>query len=98
MDHLIGRLFRFALKLVLAAFAIALGLSVLAAALIIMVLSVFKSVLTGKKPAPFVVFSRVQKYSPGGVWPGAAGREAQGVSAKAGDVVDVEVREIRNDK
>lgn len=98
MDNLIGSLFRFVLKLMLAAFAIVLGLSVLAAALIIMVLSVFKSLLTGKKPVPFVVFSRVRKFSAGTAWPGAAAREAQGVPAKAADVVDVEVREIRNDK
>ena len=98
MDNLVGRLFRFVLKLVLAAFAIVFALSVLAAALIVMILSVFKSILTGKKPAPTVVFSRFQKFSPGGVWPGAAGREAQGSTAKASDVVDVEVREVRDDK
>ena len=97
MDNLVGRLFRFVLKLVLAAFAIVLALSVLAAALIVMILSVFKSILTGKKPAPTVVFSRFQKFSSGGVWPGAA-RETQASNTKASDVVDVEVREVRDEK
>ena len=97
LDNFVGRLFRFVLKLVLAAFAIVFALSVLAAALIVMILSVFKSILTGKKPTPTVVFSRFQKFSPGGVWPGAA-RETQASNTKASDVVDVEVREVRDEK
>lgn len=98
MDNFVSHISRFILKLVLAAFAIVFGLSVMAAALIVMVLSIFKSLLTGKKPTPFVVFSRIQKFSPGGAWPGTPNRETQGGATKTGDVVDVEVREIRDKK
>lgn len=98
MDNFVSRVFRFFLKLVLAAFGIIFALSVLAAALIFMVFSVFTALLTGKKPAPSVVFSRFQKFSPGGAWPGSATRESKNKAAKPSDVVDVEVREVRDDK
>jgi hypothetical protein len=41
------------------------------------------------------VFGRFQRYSPQGMWPGGTGRDASNASA---DVVDVEVREVRDDK
>lgn len=98
MDNFVGRIFRFFLKLLLAAFGIVFALSVLAAALIFMVFSVVAALLTGKKPAPSVVFSRFQKFSPGGVWPRQATREGQNKAEKPSDIVDVEVREVRDDK
>ena len=90
MPTLVGRLFRFFLKLVLAVLGAIFALSLLAAALVVLALSLVKALLTGRKPAPAVVFSRFQRFSPGGVWPGAASRAPQG----KGDVVDVEVREV----
>lgn len=94
---MISKILRFFLKLVLGVFAAVFALSLLAAALIVVVLSVLKSLITGRKPAPAVVFGRFQRYSPQGMWPGGP---AQGNAAnpRAGDVVDVEVREVRDDK
>ena len=90
MPTLVGQIFRFFLKLVLAVLGAIFALSLLAAALVVLALSLVKALLTGRKPAPAVVFSRFQRFSPGGVWPGAAGRAPQG----KGEVVDVEVREV----
>jgi hypothetical protein len=87
---LVGRLFRFFLKLVLGILGAIFALSLLAAALAVLALSLVKALITGRKPAPAMVFSRFQRFSPGGVWPGAAGRAPEG----KGDVVDVEVREV----
>ena len=98
VTNFVSRFFRFALKLVLAAFGLVFVVSLLAAALIVVVFSLLKSLITGKKPAVSMTFNRFQQYLPKGMWPGAAGREAQNGSAKAGDVVDVEVREIRDEK
>jgi len=95
--RLISKILRFFLKLVLGLFAAVFALSLLAAALIVVVLSLLKSLVTGRKPAPAMVFGRFQRYSPQGMWPGGSGREA-GNAARAGDVVDVEVREVRDDK
>ena len=92
---LISRLLRFILKLVLGVFAAILAVSLLAAALIVVALSMLKALITGRKPAPAVIFSSFQRYSPQGMWPGAS-REQPGQAA--GDVVDVEVREVRDDK
>lgn len=91
---MISKILRFFLKLVLGIFAAVFALSLLAAALIVVVLSVLKSLITGRKPAPAVVFGRFQRYSPQGMWPGGP---AQGNAAnpRASDVVDVEVREVR---
>ena len=98
MTNFINRVFRFILKLVLAAFGLVFAVSLLAAALVVVVLSLLKALMTGKKPVILTTFNRFQQYSPKGIWPGAARRQTQNGSAKAGDVVDVEVREIRNDK
>ena len=94
---MISKILRFFLKLVLGVFAAVFALSLLAAALIVVLLSVLKSLITGRKPAPAVVFGRFQRYSSQGMWPGGP---AQGNAAnpRTGDVVDVEVREVKDDK
>ena len=94
---MISKILRFFLKLVLGVFAAVFAVSLLLAALIVVVLSILKSLITGRKPAPAVVFGRFQRYSPQGMWPGGP---AQGNAAnpRAGEVVDVEVREVRDDK
>jgi hypothetical protein len=94
---LISKILRFFLKLVLGIFAAVFALSLLAAALIVVVLSVLKSLITGRKPAPAVVFGRFQRYSPQGMWPGGPARGTT-ANPRATDVVDVEVREVRDDK
>ena len=91
MQNFISQLVRFAIKLILTVLGLVFAISLLAAALIVVLLSLLKSVLTGKKPAPVVVFSKFQKFAPGGMWPGSA--KAQ----NKGEVVDVEVREVRGD-
>ncbi len=89
MKNIISRLVRFVIKLILAVFGLVFAISLLLAALIVVVLSLLKSVITGKKPAPVMVFSRFQKFAPGGMWPGAA------MTKNSNDVVDVEVHEIQ---
>ncbi|WP_411879751.1 hypothetical protein [Polaromonas sp. YR568] len=94
---MISKILRFFLKLVLGLFAAVFAVSLLAAALIVVLLSLLKSLVTGRKPAPAMVFGRFQRYSPQGMWPGGAGRDT-GNAARVADVVDVEVREVRDDK
>lgn len=89
MQNLIGSLIRFAIKLFLTAFGLVMAVSLLLLALIVVVLSLLKAFMTGKKPAPVVVFSRFQKFAPGGMWPANARPEPKA------DVLDVEVREVK---
>ena len=97
MQNLIGRFIRFIIKLVLAAFGLVFAVSLLFAALVVMALSLLKSLITWKKPAPFVAFSQFRQFKRDtrGGWPSASKPMPQG------DVVDVEVREVKepaNDK
>lgn len=94
----VNKVFRFIFKLILAAFGLVFVVSLLAATVVIVVLSLLKALITGKKPPIAMIFSRFRSYSPKGVWPGRAGPESKNSPTKAGDVVDVEVREIRHDK
>jgi hypothetical protein len=94
---LISKILRFFLKLVLGLFAAVFAVSLLVAALIVVALSLLKSLVTGRKPAPAMVFGRFQRYSPQGMWPGGAS-QGNPANPRAGDVVDVEVREVRDDK
>ena len=98
MSSLFSRILRLVLTLVLAAFGLVFMVSLMAAALVVVVLALLKGLITGKKPAVSMTFNRFQRYAPKGRWPGAASRDVQNGAAKNGDVVDVEVREIRNDK
>lgn len=95
MPSFLSSFLRFALRLVLWVLAAVFALSLLAAALLVMSLGLLKALITGKKPQP-VVFGRFQKFSPDAFWPrtGAPGA----TPAREADVVDVEVREIREDK
>lgn len=91
MQNFINRLVRFVIKLILAAFGLVFAISLLLAALIVIVISLLKSLITGKKPAPVMMFSRFQKFAPGGMWPGAAKAQHKN------NVVDVQVREVPAD-
>lgn len=88
---LLSRVLRGVLKLVLVLAATVFVLSFLLAALVVVLLVSLWSLVTGRKPAPVVLFSRMreqsQRYTQG-VWPGRQGQPA-------GDVVDVEVTEVR---
>jgi len=89
MQNFISGLFRFIIKLVLAAFGLVLAVGLLLLALTVVVLSLLKGFITGKKPAPAAVFGRFQKFAPGSMWPGNTRAEPKA------DVVDVEVREVK---
>ena len=95
MPSFISRVLRFALRLILWVCAAVFAISLLAASLVLIALGLLKALITGKKPQP-MVFGRFQKVSPGAFWPGAGARGAAPV--READVVDVEVREIRDDK
>lgn len=97
MSNPVGLISRFILKLALGLFAAIFALSLLAAALVVLALSLVKALLTGRKPAPAAVFGRFQKFSPEGMWPMRPGRNGNTPNA-AGAVVDVEAREVRDDK
>lgn len=95
MPSFISRVLRFALRLVLWAFAAIFALSLLCAGLILLLLGLLRSLITGQKPKP-MVFGRFQRFSSQTMWPGGAARTA--TAAREADIVDVEVREIRDDK
>ena len=95
MSSFISRALRFVLRLVLWLFAAIFAFSLLCAALILLVLGLLKSLITWQKPKP-MVFGRFQRFSSKSVWPGA---KKQGAAApREAEIVDVEVREIRDDK
>lgn len=94
MSSFISQFLRFVLKLVLAAFGIVFALSLLAAALIFMVWRQLVGVITGRKPPPLMTFGKFQRFSPQDMWAASGGSQG----GKQGDVVDVEVREVRDDQ
>ncbi len=90
MQNIIQRLISGVFKVLLVAFGMVFAISLLLAALIVIVFSLLKSLVTGKKPAPLVVLRRFQQFAPSNVWPGTS--RAQ----DANDVVDVDVSELRD--
>ena len=90
LNRLLGGL----IKLVLVIAASVFVVSFLLAALVVVLAVSLWSLITGRKPAPMVMFGRMreqsQRYSQGmqGVWPG------QGRQQPMGDVVDVQATEV----
>lgn len=88
-----GRALRGVIRLALALAALVFVFSLLLASLVVVVGVSLWSLVTGRKPAPAVVFSRFrqtsQRYTQG-VWPSGTG----GVRRPMGDVVDVEATEV----
>jgi hypothetical protein len=88
-----GRVLRGVLRLVLALAALVFVFSLLLATLVVVVGVSLWALVTGRKPAPAVVFSRFrqtsQRYTQG-VWPSSTGD----VQRPMGDVVDVEATEV----
>lgn len=86
----LARVLRGILRLALVLAAVVFVVSFLLAALFIVLLVSLWSLITGRKPAPVVMFSRMreqsQRYAQG-VWPGRTARPA-------GDVVDVDATEV----
>ena len=97
MPNLVSRIFLFILKVVFGFFALLFAVSLLFAALVIFVLSMLASVVTGRKPVPAKMFSRFQQFSRPGMWPGNPPYKG-GQRTDAAQVVDVEVREIPETK
>ena len=97
MQNILNSLSRFLVKLVLAVFGLVFAVSFLLAALVGVVISLLKSLITWQKPAPFVFYSQFKQFRQGtrSSWPVAE------KSTRQGDVVDVEMREVKdsaNDK
>ena len=74
-----------------------IGIGLLLVALAVLVFSLLKALVTGRKPAAFVAFRRFQQFSRPGMRPGAPLRHPA-PGAASGQVVDVEVREIHDDR
>ena len=66
---LVAGFLRLVLKLFLASIALVFAVCLLVVGLIAVLFSLLKALLTWQKPAPWVVFRRVQKYSTRGQWP-----------------------------
>lgn len=88
----LGRVLRGVLKLVLGLALIVFVLSLLLAALVVVLGVSLWALVTGRKPAPVMVFNRFRQTSrryTEGVWPGRAG-----TGRPMDDVVDVQAREV----
>lgn len=94
LSNFLGRVINGLFKLVLLIAASVFVISFLLAALVVVVAVSLWSLITGRKPAPVVMFTRMreqsQRYTQG-VWPGQARQEPPG------DVVDVQATEVVDD-
>ena len=88
---------RFVLKVFLALIAMLFAACLLVVGLLAVAYTLLKALLTWQKPAPWVVFRRVQKYSARGQWPGNSYPQKDRQGAPNPDVVDVEVREVQQE-
>ena len=95
MSNLTGQIFRFILKLVFGLSAAIVAVGLLLIALILVALSLLRSLVTGRRPIPAMAFARFQKFSQRQTWPG--NRTFQRKPKTASDqVVDVEAHEIKD--
>ena len=92
MQNIINGLSRFTIKVVLTAFGLVFAASFLLAAMVAVVFSLLKSLITWQKPAPFVIYSQFKQYRQGNSkgWPNSI------KPMPTNEVVDVEVREIKD--
>ena len=94
LSDFVGRVLGGLIKLVLLLAASVFVVSFLLAALVVVLAVSLWSLITGRKPAPVVMFGRMreqsQRYSQG-MWPG------QGRQEPLGDVVDVQATEVVED-
>ena len=94
LSGFLSRLLGGLIKLVLVIAASVFVVSFLLAALVVVLVVSLWSLITGRKPAPMVMFGRMreqsQRYSQGmqGMWPN------QGRQQPMGDVVDVQATEV----
>ena len=95
MSNFIGLIFRFILKLVFGVCAAILAVGFLLIALTMIVLSLLKSLVTGRKSHPAMAFARFRQFSQQRTWPG--GSTFRGRSKAASDqIVDVEAHEVKS--
>jgi len=91
ISDFLGRLLQGLFKLALLLAALVFLLSFLLAALVVVSVVSVWSLITGRKPAPVVMFTRMREHSQRytrGVWP------QNPVSPTEGDVVDVQANEV----
>ena len=96
MPSFSSQILSFFLKLIFAVFAAVFALSLLTVTLGALALSTLKWLITGKKPAFAVIWTGLRK-SPPRMWPAEPLRKGESVAPGAGQVVDVEAREVRDD-
>ena len=94
MPSFASQLLRFFLKLFLGVVTAVFALSLLAAGLIALAASLLKWGITGRKPGFAIAFGRFRQFSRQSAWHGPSDTSRQ----PAKDVVDVEVREVGDDK
>lgn len=90
LTHFLARVLRGVFALALVLMASVFVLSFLLAALVLVLAASLWSLLTGRKPAPLVMFARMREHSQRyrqRMWPRRPGQPA-------GDVVDVEVTDV----
>jgi hypothetical protein len=97
MSNIMSQIFRFILKLVLGLSAAIFAFSLLVATLVVLVLGLLKSWVTGRKPAAVMLFEHVQQFRSQRMWSGHKNHSSSR-GGQAGHVVDVEMREIRDEK
>jgi len=90
----LSRALFFALRLVLLTFAAIFAISLLIASLVVLALGLLRALFTGQKAKP-VDLGKFQRFSAPATW--GKGKNPGAAPVRSGDVVDVEVREIRED-
>lgn len=93
---LLSRALRLVLSLVLGVGLALLALSLLLAALVVVLGMTLWALVTGRKPAPVMVFQRFRQASQqyaGGAWPGRGGRPGHAPGRDL-EVVDVQAHEV----
>jgi hypothetical protein len=99
MARIASRVLGIFFKLILAAFGLVFAVSLIVAATVVVVFSLLKSLLTGKKPQKSVVFGRFQSFSEKNPLRQSGSNGPNGLSAsRSADVVDVEAREVSAEK
>lgn len=94
MSNPAAALLRLVLKLVFGLSAAVLAVVLLLAALVWLAWSLLKSLATGRKSAPAMVFSNFRQFSRRSAWPGERPFTDKPGPA-AGDIVDVEAHEVK---
>jgi hypothetical protein len=100
LNNFLNQVLAFVLKLFVGVLAAVFAVSLLLAGLVYLAFASIRFLFTGKKPAVAVVFSQLRQYrqsAADGVWP-APGRRPQPKRAPTPDVVDVEVREVDDER